>query len=138
MQAKANLTSKAGTYELLLRSRTPGAVATLHGYPDSPDLVGEVAFYPTPIGIFVCAEVSGLPEGNPKGKKAESFDLAVGETTLSSLDGRSGHAWRVTATGFLHMSELVGKCLTLRRRPVAGQFPEPIGSGRILPAGCLL
>ena len=42
--------------------RGPGAQARLSGSEAHPNLRGTVQFYPTPQGVLVLAEVSGLPD----------------------------------------------------------------------------
>ena len=46
-----------------LFSKTPQAVAVLQGSPAYADIRGSVRFYGTHYGVFVVAEVGGLPRG---------------------------------------------------------------------------
>ena len=45
----------------------PAAVAVVTGGGDTPCLYGTVRFYPGQAGVFVVADICGLPKTNPTG-----------------------------------------------------------------------
>lgn len=121
---------RKGAYEMILAGRHPGAVARLHGTETCEGMEGEVAFYTTPLGVVVCAEVSGLPDGKP----SEAFGLSIGEedptrkrlNVIPPLSARKGRAWCAVMTGGIRVSEILGE--TLRVRSGDASF---LGEGRI-------
>ena len=70
-----------------LRGR-PQAVATIAGSKSYPDLSGIVRFYQTNEGVVVCAEISGLPQGNPPCQgQFFGFHIHTGAACSGNMDG---------------------------------------------------
>lgn len=101
---------KKGAYELILEGRTPGAVARLSGGVNGPELSGNAEFYATPLGIVVCAEISGLPID----KRSEIFGLCIGDEE-TAIYSKAGSAWCAVMTRHQSVSDVVGKTLTVRK-----------------------
>ena len=112
---------KKGAYELILEGRRPGAVAQLTGDRDASPLHGEAEFYMTPLGVVLCAELSGLP----RERRSEVFGLQIGDE-ITPIYAKSGSAWCALMTRHKTVSDVLGKAVTV----LAGRF-NAIGSGTI-------
>lgn len=66
-----------GDSDMLIPRGCPDAVAHVAGGAEHPDLSGRVAFYQTPCGVVVSADVGGLPTGSESGVFA--FHIHEGE-----------------------------------------------------------
>ena len=55
--------SKKDFFIALLKDRYPSATAAIDGAAEYPDARGSVAFYSTPIGVVISAELSGVSDG---------------------------------------------------------------------------
>lgn len=129
----------------LLR-RGPDAFAQLRGSADCPALTGTVRFYQTRRGVFVAAEVRGLPEpSEPCGNRVFGFHIHSGSTCagdsadpfaaamghynpencphpahagdLPPLFSNHGEAVQVVLTDRVTVGELIGKTLIVHARP---------------------
>ncbi len=99
-----------GAYEWILQGRVPNAVVRLSGESEVPEVSGEAEFYTTPLGVVICAALSGLPNE----KRAQTFGLCVGnEETPIYLS--AGECWCAVMTGHLSAAEVVGKTMTVKR-----------------------
>ena len=112
---------KKGAYELILEGRCPGAVVRLSGEQDTSPLRGEAEFYTTPLGVVLCAELSGLPEE----KRSEVFGLRIGDE-ITPIYARAGSAWCARMTCHKTLSEVLGKAVTV----LSGRT-DPIGGGTV-------
>lgn len=118
---------KRGAYEWILAGRLPNAVVRLSGEGGTPELSGEAELYTTPLGVVICAALSGLPNE----KRAQTFGLCVGnEETPIYLS--AGECWCAVMTGYLSVAEIVGKTMTVKRDreiPIAyGTVRTPSGA----------
>lgn len=116
---------KKGAYELILEGRVPNAVVRLSGENETPELSGEAEFYTTPLGVVICAALSGLPHE----KRTETFGLCVGneETPIYSS---AGECWCAVMTGHLSVTEVIGKTMTVKR-----DCETPIACGTVRTPG---
>ena len=117
---------KKGAYEMILRDRHPGAVVRLSGLEEDSAVSGEAEFYTTPLGVVVCAQVTGLPNE----KKRQIFGLCIGsEETAIYSDG--GDAWCAVMTDHFSVAEILGTTVTVRKDRTSalgqGLVAPPIG-----------
>lgn len=101
---------KKGAYEMILEGRVPNAVVRLSGEEETPELSGAAEFYTTPLGVVICAELSGLPSE----KRTQIFGLCIGEEE-TPIYSSEGIAWCAVMTGHHSVAEVVGKTMTVRR-----------------------
>ncbi len=76
---------------LRLGSKSPDAVAYLAGDSAHPELQGRVRLYDTPYGVFVVAEVSGLPTGNGCASPIYAIHIHEGGECRGDFSSTGGH-----------------------------------------------
>lgn len=125
----------------LLHQR-PHAAAILRGSPAYPELFGSVGFYQSPYGVFVAAEVRGLPipaetcgnhffgfhihsGGSCSGNDTDPFADALGHYNpqncphpshagdLPPLLGNQGYACQLFLTDHFTVSEIIDKTVII-------------------------
>ena len=106
---------KQGAFALLLEGRTPAATVELSG--EDPALRGEAEFYPTPLGVVLCAELTGLPTR----RDGAVFDLSVGgEITPIFAKAGTERAWCAAMTRHRTVADVLGETVSVLASP-AGQ-----------------
>ena len=131
--------SRGGAYIGLIGGRRPFARAEISGSIEYPSIKGGVDFYATPVGIVVCAEVSGLPyepdkkcasqiyglhihnvgrctgsSDDPFGDAGEHFDKSGcahpnDSGDLPPLFGNHGYAWCAVLTDRFSSEDVIGR-----------------------------
>ena len=117
---------KKGAYEAILEGRVPNAVVHLSG-DRGANASGCAELYTTPLGVVICAELTGLPSE----KRVQTFGLCIGEEE-TPIYSSAGSAWCAIMTGRLSVADVVGKTMTVRRdhtHPLAyGTICTPSGA----------
>lgn len=124
-----------------LFGKAPQAVAVLQGSPAHPRIRGSVRFYGTRYGVFVVAEVAGLPRGGRCASPIFAFHIHEGEVCgangtdpfglagahynpdgcphpyhkgdLPPLWGADGYAFSAFLTNRITVEEIVGKTVII-------------------------
>jgi len=126
--------------------RDPSAAAYLSGSPQYPDIAGIVFFYETGTGVYVMADVYGLPQGAPPcdrpifafhvhmggactGNETDPFADTGGHFNpqnclhpfhagdLPPLFGCKGHAWMTVLTDRFTVADIIGKTVIIHSGP---------------------
>ena len=118
-----------GLYGHLCQGRRPFAVADMRGGVCYPSVRGQVAFYATPAGVLISADLSGLPGGSGNGCGASVFGVCLESgrenacgscprlcSLLPPLYERNGNAWCSVVTAKLAPSDLTDRRVILRQR----------------------
>ena len=127
---------KKGAFALLLEGRSPAATVTLSG--EDSGLHGAAEFYPTPLGVVVCAELSGLPER----ERAEVFGLSLGGEITPIFRKSTGEAsaWCAAMTRHRSVGEVLGETVSVLATPAGHGRRDAlrIGRGTVCDARCAL
>ncbi len=128
-----------------LFSRRPKALAYVNGSPEHSLLKGIVRFYQSPYGVFVVAQVSGLPVGSMCARPIFGFHIHEGISCSGNADdpfadtlthynpsgcshpyhagdlpplfGANGYAYSATLTNRFTIDEIVGKTIVIHSSP---------------------
>ena len=128
-ERRENMTGTVGT---LCKGRTPIAYADICGESGHAEVKGEAVFYYTPLGMLVCASVSGLEQG--RGIYSLTLTDSLGHERgaenciIPPLYARSGYAWCSALTEKLSPNELLG-CKIAMRAESRANAREEIASG---------
>ncbi len=93
--------------------REPIAYAELNGEGEYEDIHGSVSFFYTPIGVLVCASMSGLEGGFAYSMTLKAEDGE--ELALPTLYDRNGFGWCADITAKLTPWYLDGGQISIRR-----------------------
>ena len=126
--------------------RDPDAAAFMHGSPQYPDIAGIVFFYVRKEGVYVTADIFGLPKGTPpcqnrifafhihtgsecSGNSADPFADTMGHFNPSGCDHPyhagdlpplfecGGHAWMTVLTDRFTVDDIIGKTVVIHSAP---------------------
>lgn len=101
---------KKGAYEMILEGRKPSAVVRLSPEHADDPICGAAELYTTPLGVVLCAEVTGLS----REKRSEILGLCIGDEQ-TPIYASAGYAWCAVMTGHRSVSDLIGTTVTLER-----------------------
>ena len=129
-----------------LSARIPNGAALIHGSDAFPDIEGQVLFYQRRDGVFVVAQITGLPieqascdasifaihihsGGSCTGNETDPFaDAGTHDNPkdcphpshagdLPPLFGNDGYAWGAVFTNRFAVSDVIGKTVIIHRQP---------------------
>lgn len=129
-----------------LSANPPSGMAQIHGSDAFPDIEGQVLFYQRRDGVFVVAQITGLPMeqascdasifamhihsgGSCTGNAADPFaDAGTHDNPkdcphpshagdLPPLFGNDGYAWSAVFTNRFAVSDVIGKTVIIHRQP---------------------
>ena len=130
VKTKEKMDNMTATVGAICKDRTPIAFADICGEAGHGRVKGEATFYYTPLGMLVCASVSGLEQG----KGVYSLSLINGhehgtsDCAIPPLYARGGYAWCSALTGKISPHELLGCKIAMREAGRIGECEE-IASG---------
>lgn len=127
------------------RSRHPIAIARINGSPEHASIKGIVRFYRSQYGVFVVAQISGLPVGNTCKAPIFGFHIHEGGSCSGNSDdpfadtkthynpegcphpyhagdlpplfGANGYAYSAVLTNRFSIDEIVGKTIVVHSSP---------------------
>jgi Cu-Zn family superoxide dismutase len=159
-------TQRTNYFAYCLMQRRPSAQAAVRGGSTYPDIIGNVYFYAVSGGVFVAAEVIGLPyQRDDCGGRIFGFHIHEGESCtgngenpfsdtgghynprncphpghagdLPPLFGNNGYAWAAFFTNRFGIREITGKTIVIHNNPDDFKTQPSGGSGERIACGVI-